>query len=450
MTYADAVRALYALGNEVRTARLGLERIRAALARLGDPQKACRFVHVAGTNGKGSVCAMIEAGLRTAGVRTGLYTSPHLVEPTERIRIDGEQISRDEFVRTFQTVRAASDELTYFETVTAMAFLAFREHAVELVALEVGLGGRLDATNVVMPELCVITAIDLDHQNFLGDTLQQIAAEKAGILKAGVPAVFSRQKPEAEGVLEERAGELGIPVSRTSDFGPFDVRIEPTGSRFFVGQPPGLRRSLRPPAGRLTSADEAGLSSPSRPDRPPHNDEIVCPLAGEHQVENALTAAVALSEMGYPPDGIRHAQWPGRLERLANAPEIVLDGAHNIGGAEALAAWIRRFYTGRRIWIVFGAMSDKNAAASAALLFPLAARVIATAADNVRALAPAEIAAAVPAAVNVSLTSSVPEALALVRAQASKDDAVFITGSLYVVGEARRLLVPADYPLAPE
>ena len=415
MTYSDAVRALYALGNEVRTARLGLERIRAALARLNDPQNACRFVHVAGTNGKGSVCAMVEAGLRTAGVRTGLYTSPHLVEPTERIRINGEQIARDEFVRVFETVRAASEELTYFETVTAMAFLAFREHGVDTVALEVGLGGRLDATNVVTPELCVITAIDLDHQSFLGDTLEQIATEKAGILKPGVPAVFSRQKPEAERVIEQRARELGVPVSRTFDFGPEDVRIEPTGSHF-VGRP---HR-----AAKL---------------------EVVCPLAGEHQVENALTAAVALSDLGYPVDGIRNAQWPGRLERVARDPEIVLDGAHNIGGAQALAAWIGRFYTGRRIWIVFGAMSDKNASASAALLFPLADRVIATAADNIRALSPGEIKAAAPAGVDVTLTSSVPEALSLVRAQAAKEDAIFITGSLYVVGEARRLLVPRDY-----
>ncbi|HZU25121.1 MAG TPA: bifunctional folylpolyglutamate synthase/dihydrofolate synthase, partial [Bryobacteraceae bacterium] len=160
MTYADAVSALYALGNEVRTARLGLDRISAVLARLGDPQRACRFVHVAGTNGKGSVCAMVEAGLRKAGTSTGLYTSPHLVEPLERIQIAGRPVSRDEFTCAFARVHAAAQgTLTYFESVTAMAFLLFRDREVDTVVLEVGLGGRLDATNVVSPELCVITRV---------------------------------------------------------------------------------------------------------------------------------------------------------------------------------------------------------------------------------------------------------------------------------------------------
>ena len=420
MTYADAVRALYALGNEVRSARLGLERIRAVLSRLGDPQTACRFVHVAGTNGKGSVCAMIEAGLRADGVRTGLYTSPHLVEPVERIQIAGHSIARDEFARAFSTVHEASLAMldaqeidihpTYFETVTAMAFLAFREQRVETVALEVGLGGRLDATNVVTPELCVITAIDYDHQNFLGDTIEQIAAEKAGILKRGVPAVFSRQKPAAEMVLMDRARELNVPVQTTNTWGPEDVHLDADGSRFRA-----------------------------------RDNDIVCPLAGEHQVENALTAAVALVQLGWSTAGIANARWPGRLERVAINPEIILDGAHNIGGAQALASWIRRSYNGRRIWIVFGAMSDKNATASAALLFPLAHRVIATAADNVRALPPEEICAAAPEGIDVILASSVPEAIHRVHEEAGNDDVVFITGSLYVIGEARRLLVPSDY-----
>jgi dihydrofolate synthase/folylpolyglutamate synthase len=420
MIYADAVRALYALGNEVRSARLGLDRIRAVLSRLGDPQTACRFVHVAGTNGKGSVCAMIEAGLRATGVRTGLYTSPHLVEPVERIQIAGQSIARDEFARAFSTVHEASLAMldaqqidmhpTYFETVTAMAFFAFREHRVETVALEVGLGGRLDATNVVMPELCVITAIDYDHQNFLGDTIELIAAEKAGILKRGVPAVFSRQKPAAEMVLMDRARELDIHVEATNTWGPENVQLDADGSRFRA-----------------------------------RDKDIVCPLAGEHQVENALTAAVTLVQLGCSTAGIANARWPGRLERVNRNPEIILDGAHNIGGAQALASWIRRSYNGRRIWMVFGAMSDKNAAASAALLFSLAHRVIATAADNVRALPPDEIRAAAPEGIDVTIANSVPEAIHRVREEAANNDVVFITGSLYVIGEARRLLVPGDY-----
>lgn len=410
MTYSDAVRALYALGNEVRTARLGLDRIAEVLARLGDPQHACRFVHVAGTNGKGSVCAMIESGLRAAGVRTGLYTSPHLVEPTERIQIAGCQIAREEFARAFETVQQIDVPLTYFEIVTAMAFLAFREHGVHTAVIEVGLGGRLDATNVIAPQLSVITAIDYDHQNLLGDTIEQIAAEKAGILKHGVPAVFSRQRATADQVLTARANELGVDVSRTSEWGPEDVHLDQNGSRFRA---------------RGTS--------------------VICPLAGEHQVENALTAAVALALVGCSADGIANARWPGRLERVAARPEIILDGAHNIAGAEALARWIRRWYGGRRIWLVFGAMSDKDPAASAALLFPLAFRVIATAADNVRALEPSRIRAAAPPGIEVLTTESVPEGIDRLREQAAPQDVAFITGSLYVVGEARRLLVPGDY-----
>ncbi|HXF26141.1 MAG TPA: Mur ligase family protein, partial [Bryobacteraceae bacterium] len=206
MNYREAVDFLYSLGNEVKTAKLGLERITALLNGLGDPHRGGRFIHVAGTNGKGSTCAMIESGLRVAGVRTGLYTSPHLVEPTERIQIAGAPVTPERFAAAFAEVhetaeamlRAGSIDLhpTYFETVTAMAFLLFREERAELVVLETGLGGRLDATNVAAPELCAITPIDLDHQEFLGDRLEQIAGEKAGIIKPRVPVIIARQHKE--------------------------------------------------------------------------------------------------------------------------------------------------------------------------------------------------------------------------------------------------------------
>src|SRR5579871_6063136 len=214
-TYPDSVRFLYALGNEIKTAKLGLERIHAVLAALGDPQRAYRVVHVAGTNGKGSTCAMIEAGLRAAGVRTGLFTSPHLVEPTERIQIDGIPVTQAQFSKAFDVVHQAAGTLdldahpSYFETVAAMAFWLFRELGVQIAVIEVGLGGRLDATNIVDPALTVITSIDMDHQIFLGDTIESIAAEKAGILKPGVPAVFARQRLDAEVVLDAKAVELG-------------------------------------------------------------------------------------------------------------------------------------------------------------------------------------------------------------------------------------------------
>src|ERR1035437_4164017 len=216
--YLDSVHFLYSLGNEIKTAKLGLERIRAVLEALGRPQDRLRFVHVAGTNGKGSTCAMVESALRAAGRHTGLFTSPHLAEPTERIRIDGRPISAERFAQAFDRVHAAcaaDDHPTYFETVTAMALLVFAEEQVEAVVLEVGLGGRLDATNVVSPELCVITPVDFDHEAFLGKSLEAIAGEKAGILKAGVPAVFARQRPEAAGGLGPGGAAVGIPASRT-------------------------------------------------------------------------------------------------------------------------------------------------------------------------------------------------------------------------------------------
>src|SRR5579862_2284040 len=211
MNYGESVHYLYSLGNEVLTAKLGLERITALLEGLGNPHRACRWVHVAGTNGKGSTCAMLEAGLRAAGIRTGLYSSPHLVEPTERIQIEGHPVSRQQFAGAFDQVHETAERMlasgaidmhpTYFETVTAMAFVMFADAKLDTVVLEVGLGGRLDATNVVTPRLCVITPIDYDHQMFLGDTIEQIAAEKGGILKPGVRAVLAGQRPEAEAVL---------------------------------------------------------------------------------------------------------------------------------------------------------------------------------------------------------------------------------------------------------
>jgi dihydrofolate synthase/folylpolyglutamate synthase len=404
MTYSEAVGYLYALGNEIHTAKLGLERITRLLEALGSPHQACRFVHVAGTNGKGSTCAMIEAGLRACGVRTGLFTSPHLVEPTERICIAGEQIRPEQFASAFEEVhRTAEDMLsageldlhpTYFETVTAMAFLLFREEHVDTVVLEVGMGGRLDATNVVRPELCVITPISYDHQAFLGATLEEIAAEKFGILKPGVPAVIARQVERVS-----RSVHSG-PLVSTTDWPIDDLQLSKDGSTFHT-----------------------------------RGVEVRCPLAGEHQVQNALTATVALHQLGFGPAGIGQTKWPGRLERVRERPEIVLDGAHNIAGTQALASYIERFYFGRRIWIVYGIMRDKAVREMTEMLFPLAERVVATAPDNSRTLPPDQIPGD-----NVEVAPTVPEALDVIRREAFPTDAVFITGSLFLVGEARALL----------
>ena len=455
MNYPDSVDFLYALGNEMKTAKLGLERIARVLDALGSPQAQLRFVHVAGTNGKGSTCAMIASALRAAGRRTGLFTSPHLAEPTERIRIDGRNVSAERFSAAFDRVHRVVEQLiadhaidlhtTYFETVTAMAMVIFAEEAVDVVVLEVGLGGRLDATNVVMPELCVITPVDFDHEAFLGRSLEEIAGEKAGILKAGVPAVFARQRPEAAAVLDLRAAQLSIPVARTEAWPVSEVELGPRGSRFLMSG----ERELR----------------------------ITCPLAGEHQVENAATAALALTRLGVSErvieEGIAGTHWPGRLERVSEHPEIIVDGAHNPAGARALAAYIERFYAGRRVRLIYGAMRDKAIDEIAGILFPHAQQVIVTAPRQARALAPEAI-LQVAEHTNLQVAPDLPHALAMARQSVTDDarrddarrddarrddatpdnaapdnaapdiapeDAIFITGSLFLVAEARALLL---------
>ncbi len=414
MTYSEAVRFLYSLGNEVKAAKLGLDRMSVLLSELGDPHRAGSFIHVAGTNGKGSTSAMIEAGLRAAGRRTGLYTSPHLVEPAERIQIGGEPVSRDQFASAFDSAHAAAERLiaqgvleahpTYFETVTAMAFLLFRDLGADTTVLEVGLGGRLDATNVVMPRLAIITAVDFDHEAFLGKSLESIAAEKAGILKPGVPAVIAPQRPEVDETLRAAADAIGVSPVWACTWPVGQLAITPQGCRFR--------------ARRL---------------------EVECPLAGEHQVANALTAAIALDVVGVSPDGIRNARWPGRLEKVRSAPDIILDGAHNPAGARALARYIERFYAGRRVWLVYGAMRDKAVEEMASILFPLAHHVIATATAQARAVRP-EVIRALADHQRVRIAPRVTDALNIVE-QAAPGDVVFVTGSLFLVGEARSLLV---------
>ncbi len=421
MNYPDSVHFLYALGNEIQTAKFGLERIRATLDVLGRPQDRLRFIHVAGTNGKGSVCAMIESALRADGRRTGLFTSPHLAEPTERIRIAGRPVAAERFADAFDRVHRVVEKLlevgaidlhtTYFETVTAMAMLIFAEEGVDRVVLEVGLGGRLDATNIVTPELCVITPVDFDHEAFLGKSLESIAREKAGILKAGVPAVISEQRPEAARVLEDRAAELGIAVERTTDWQTRDLDMDARGSHFVLANGDDLR--------------------------------IQCNLAGEHQVRNAVTAAVALLRLGVShraiEAGIAAAEWPGRLERVREQPEIILDGAHNPAGARALAAYIDRFYAGRCVRLIYGAMRDKAIAEISGILFPRAQQVVVTAPRQARAFSP-EAMHQVSDHPNLTTAPTIEGALEQVR-DASPADVIFITGSLFLVAEARAILI---------
>lgn len=392
MTYDQAVDKLYSLGNELKNVKFDLDRITDLLHKLGDPHKKNRFVHVAGTNGKGSTSAMIESGLRHAGLRTGLYTSPHLIDPVERIQIGGVPISHETFAEAFARM---PELLTYFETVTAMGFLIFSEQA-EITVLEVGLGGRLDATNVVDPELCVITPIDFDHEMFLGKSIESIAGEKAGILKPGVPAIFATQRPEVLPILRARAHELVLLPAT-------DIRLNRRGSHFHIG----------------------GMS-------------VECPLAGAHQVENTRVAVTALRQLNIPDAAIRQgiaaARWPGRLERLRETPEIIVDGAHNPSGARALAAYIDEFYKGERITLIFGAMRDKSIEEIAEILFPRFEEVIVTAPDQPRAASPLALSEMLSHP-NLRTAPNLQGALALATGT------TFISGSLFLVGEARQLFL---------
>lgn len=420
MTFADTARFLYSLGPELKTVKWTLDRVQLLLAELGDPHRyPARFIHVAGTNGKGSTCAMMASALRVSGLRTGLYTSPHLIDPRERIQIDGEIIAEPAWCEAFEAVHAAAERLlardridahpSFFETVTAMAFVAFRDAQVEAVVLEVGLGGRLDATNVVDPEISVITPIDFDHEAFLGSSIESIAAEKAGILKPRRPAVFAAQRPEAFGVLERRALDLNVPVTLSSAWRVAGLSLEKFGSRFTL------------------LADE--------------EIPIVCPFAGEHQVENARTAVAALNIFGISAaaiaQGIENARWPGRLERVATNPDIILDGAHNPAGARALASYIRRFFANEPVRIVYGAMRDKAVDEVIGTLFPLASEVIVTAPNQPRALNPESL-AAVSDHPALRVAPTFQDALRMSR---DNPMTTFITGSLFLVGEARAVLM---------
>ncbi|HEX4167988.1 MAG TPA: folylpolyglutamate synthase/dihydrofolate synthase family protein [Bryobacteraceae bacterium] len=418
MSYPDSVRYLYALGNELKAgATFDLAPMQTLVAALGNPERGQRFVHIAGTNGKGSTCAFLSSIFKQAGLRTGLYTSPHLIEPTERIKIDGEPVTAEEFTTAFYTVHKIAEQLvndgrlsnhpSYFETVTAMALLIFRERA-ELTVMEVGLGGRLDATNVITPEISVITPVSYDHEAYLGNALSSIAGEKAGIIKPGVPVVLAPQHPVAEKILTERANKLECPVIQAAMAEVEDIDVRANGSSF-------LFRGVR----------------------------YECPLPGRHQIENGVTAILTAMHLGVPSEtiseGIKVTRWPGRLERVASQPDFILDGAHNPAGAAALAEYIREVAAGRPVWIVYGAMRDKAIEEVTEQLFPLADRLILTMPDFPRALRPDAILAVTghPRAV---LSGNVDEAIAEAR-KAPREGLVFFTGSLYLVGEARAKLL---------
>lgn len=439
MSYDDAVRYLLALGKELaaprqaRVQKFDLENITRLAERMGSPHRTIPCVHIAGTNGKGSTAALLESILYASGARTGLYTSPHLELINERIRVNGLEIYDHDFASAFTRVQGfveqmlASGELaahpTFFECLTAMAFDHFVRAHVEFSVYETGLGGRLDATNIVQPEVAVITAIDFDHEEFLGHSIEEITAEKAGILKPGATVVCAAERPEAIAVVLRRAAELGV--------GPGDF-VDVAADYHLENVEAGVQ----------------GARARAECLRDGWQLDFTLPLAGRFQLRNALTAiatARVLHARRFPLvddaiySGLAAVRWPGRLERIAELPDVYLDGTHNSAGARELTRFWQQYFSGRAIHLVFGAVRDKAVDEVAGLLFPHASSVILTSARTSRAISPPALAdLTAHHAANVEVVAE-PE-LAFERAleRAHQSDAVFVTGSLYLVGDLRR------------
>ena len=435
MNYDEAVRYLLSLGRELAAptqaaaAKFNLENITVLLERLGRPDRAYPCVHIAGTNGKGSTAAFVEAILRGAGFRTGLNTSPHLERINERIRINGEEVSDEVFADTFTRIHELIEELlaegklrahpTYFECVTALALEVFARERVEFAVIEVGLGGRLDATNAITPVVSVITRIDFDHENFLGHSLQEIAGEKLGIVKHGTAVVSTPQLEEVQELVRARAKEMHSPLVEVEEV----FRVE--SGRVESG-------CVRATASLVETGEEL---------------RIAPRLPGRFQLQNAMNAAAAarvLQTRGFRitneniERGIAAAAWPGRLEKLQERPEIYLDGAHNPGAARELSKFLEENFAGRRVYLLYGAMRDKAVDEESGILFPHATEVIFTQPGTPRAVSATQLAEiAGHHAARFSVIPDAEKALETALAKARPEDAIFVTGSLYLVGQLR-------------
>ncbi len=414
-SYQESLDYLYSL--QFFGIKLGLDNIRTLLDRVGQPQRQLRIIHVAGTNGKGSTSAALAGMLHAAGIRTGLYTSPHLHNFTERIRVAGHQIGEAEAVSLVDELRPHAEELkaTFFEVTTAMALLSFARHKVAWAVLETGMGGRLDATNVVSPELCVVTPIAMDHAGYLGKSLAAIAAEKAGIFKPGVPVVCARQPEEVTGVLARKGTELGCPL-------------------YFLG------REYQVEAGEdqcfSVTTDGASLGP------------FTVSLAGRHQLQNlalAVAGIAVLNRQGLSVSpasmaaGLRRLRWPGRLEWL---PErILLDGAHNRAGVDALCEYLDLQHLAG-VHLVFGCKADKQAADMLSRLLPFTARAYLTSPPDVDAVNPEELAQVAGENGTAATVYRDPSAaLAAARQERHEGEVILIAGSLFLVAALRALLV---------
>jgi dihydrofolate synthase / folylpolyglutamate synthase len=420
MNYSSSIAYLYSL--QRHGIKLGLETVTLLMERLGSPHSRFRTLHIAGTNGKGSTAAMAAAILQAAGYRVGLYTSPHLVDFRERIRVNGEMIAEERVSQFTQQIRdACRQDLspTFFECTTAMAFQYFADSSIEVAVVEVGLGGRFDATNILRPVACAITTIAMDHQEYLGQTLSSIAAEKAGIIKPRIPVVVGKLDAEAEETINRIAVDRQAPMHR-------------------------LNHDFRTVWESLSRFDYHGISR--------RYEGLTCALAGRHQLDNAA-CALALLEMAAADEilvseqavrqGLRSVKWEGRLEIVDQHPTIVLDGAHNPAAAAVLADSLVEMMRHRpqgRLIVVFGMMRDKNHRGFIAPLRHVIGEVVLTQADLPRSATVRELRAALQDWLPSLHEAPVPaDALALAKQLAGPDDLICVTGSLMLVGDVTAL-----------
>jgi dihydrofolate synthase / folylpolyglutamate synthase len=449
MSYETALANMYALGHELAqmpSHKFDLAHMRVLLAALHHPERSFPSVLIAGTNGKGSTAATLASILQSSGLKTGLYTSPHLMRINERIRINGREVSDDDFASLHANVDRAAQQLveqsqlpwhpSFFEMMTAIAFAYFASERVEIAVLEVGMGGRLDATNVVDPRVSVITDISLDHQKFLGNTVGEIAREKVGILRAGGVTVTLPQQPEANDVIGNTILDLGaIGVSAVQYVPP----VSPASSHYLAAE-----------------SEQTGENFIYRYPLQVMGKQIVVEtrLVGRHQLRNvalAIAAADELSKQGFTAitaetveQGIRQTHWPGRFQVLPPRrgwPEIVLDVAHNPAGAWALRAALSERDDDRPLIFVFGAMRDKAISEMTEILFPVSEKVFATRPENPRSATPEEIRqAASRTGAEIEAVAEVGSALWRAREAAGPKGILVVTGSIYLVGEAMTIL----------
>ncbi len=464
MSYETAVASMFALGHELvhtPSNKFDLAHMRILLSAMNHPEREFPAVLIAGTNGKGSTAATLASILQASGLKTALYTSPHLVRINERIRVNEQEISDDDFARLHNEVDQMAERLierrelpwhpSFFEMMTAIAFVHFAREKVEIAVLEVGMGGRLDATNVVEPLVSVIADISLDHQKFLGNTVGEIAREKVGIIRPGGVVVTLPQQPEANDVIGNTILDLGAR-------GVSAVQYVPPVS-------PGSRECLVPTAKKLLTAEHAEERENAEKDGGTYFSRyplqvmgkqilVESPLVGRHQLRNVALAVAAAEELanaglrGITPEsierGIRQTRWPGRFHVVCARngwPEIVFDVAHNPAGAWALRSALSERYDNRPLIFVFAAMRDKAISEMTEILFPLAERVIATRPENPRAASPKEIQdAGRRTGAEIETVSDVGAALERARALSGPQTVMVVTGSIYLVGGAMRLL----------